>query len=159
KWCSSANSESKPRGSARSPIAKWSETTATSVRPGSHSMLRAMPTFMIALLDLPRPEAVPRMRLPRRLAPHGVDGSAGGEEDRVQVGTAKAQVGWDFRGADDADSRSVRREHPGPARAGAKDPAFDIDLHAVGHPVGFLGRHVGKDAPPHHVARGIELDR
>ena len=55
--------------------------------------------------------------------------------------------------------RAVGREHPGAARAGAKDPAVDIDLHAVGHAVGLLGRHVGKDAPPDHVAGGVELDR
>ena len=74
-------------------------------------------------------------------------------------GPPKAEVGRDLRRADDAEPRPVGREHPGAARTGAVDLALDVDLHAVGHAVGLLGRHVGKDAPPDHVAGGIELDR
>src|SRR6516225_4992012 len=159
KWCSSANSETKRNGEARSPIARWSDTTATSGRGGSASMFSAIPTFMVALPRLPGPDAVPRMRLPRHLAAPSVDRGAGGKEDRLQIGAAKAEVSRDLRGADDADPRAVGCEHPGAAGAGAVDPALDIDLHAVRDTVGLLGRHVGKNAPPHHVASGIELDR
>src|SRR5215475_7555580 len=99
------------------------------------------------------------MRLPRDLAAQGVDRGAGGEENRLQVGAAKSEVGRDLRGADDAEPGAIGREHPGPAGAGAIDPALDIYLHAVGDAVGLLGRHVREDAPPYHVARSVELDR
>src|SRR5215471_10160479 len=47
KWCSSANSESKPSGSARSPSATCSASTEASVRPSFVSMFSEMPTFMV----------------------------------------------------------------------------------------------------------------
>src|SRR4029077_883459 len=131
---------------------RWSDTTASSARPGSDSMLSAMPTFIIALLGSLRPQAVPRVWLARHLAAQGVDRGAGGEEDRLEVGAAKGKVGRYLRGADDAEPRAVGREHPGPARAGTVDPALDVDLHAVGDAVGLLRRHVGEDPSPHHVA-------
>ncbi len=59
----------------------------------------------------------------------------------------------------DAVGRAVRREHPGTAGPGAVDPAVHVHLHAVGHAVRLVGRHVGEDPPPHHGAAGVELER
>src|SRR5438552_4148156 len=122
-------------------------------------MLSATPTFMYVLLGSLRPQPIPRVRLPRHLAAQGVDRGAGGKENRLQVGAAKGEVGGDLRRADDAEPRAVGGKYPSAARAGAIDPALDIDLHAVGHAVGLLRGHVGEDAPAHHVAGAVELDR
>src|SRR5215813_6544827 len=48
KWCSRANSESKPSGSAKSPRARCSASTEASERPSFVSMFSEMPTFMLA---------------------------------------------------------------------------------------------------------------
>src|SRR5437870_10637032 len=117
-----------------------------------------MPTLIMVLRDLLRPEAVARLWLARHLAAQRVDRGAGSKEDRLEVGAAKGEVGRYLRGADDAEPRAVRREHPGPARAGTVNPTVDIDLHAVGHTIGLLRRHVGEDPSPHHVARPVEFD-
>src|SRR5205823_4642711 len=77
-----------------------------------------------------RPQAVPGVGLTGRLDAHRVDRRARGEEDRPEIGPAKAQVGRDLGRADDAEPRAVRREYPGAAGPGAIDAALDIDLHA-----------------------------
>src|SRR5215467_14569276 len=88
------------------------------------------------------PDVIPRVRLPRHLAAQRVNGGAGGKEDCLQVGAAKREVSRNLRRADDAEPRSVRREHPSAAGASAIDAALDIDLHAIGHTVGLLRRHI-----------------
>src|ERR1700740_2421327 len=108
-------------------------------------MLSAMPTFMFVLLSSLRPGTIPRGRLTRHLATQGVDRGASGEKDGLEVWSAKGEVGRDLRRADDAEPGAVGSEDPSAARAGAIDPAFDVDLHAVGNAIGFLGGHVRED--------------
>src|SRR5262249_39303583 len=87
--------------------------------------------FHDGLLDSLRAEAVPRVRLSRYLAAQGVDRGGGGEKERLQIGAAEREIGRDLWCPDDAEQRPLRREHPGSARAGAINPAFDVDLHTV----------------------------
>src|SRR5712691_9882860 len=98
-------------------------------------------------------------RQARRLDPQAVDRGAAGEEQRLHVRAAKAQIGRYLRRLDHAELLAARREDPGAAGAGAIDPALDIDLHPVGHALLLVRRHVGEDPPPHHVAGAIEVDR
>src|ERR1700730_2305949 len=90
-------------------------------------------------------KAVVRMRLPSYLDAHRVDRRAGGEEQRLEVGTAEGEVGRHLGGADDAEVRPIGGEDPRAARARAVDAAFHVHLHAVGHAIRLVGRHVGKD--------------
>src|SRR5271169_1839388 len=101
-------------------------------------MLSAMPTFIVALLRLFRAHRVPWMRLPRHLGAQRVDRSPRGEEDRLQIGAAKGEVGRHLGRADHAELAAIRRKNPGPARASAIDVSLLIDLHAVGNTVGLL---------------------
>src|SRR5260370_19233703 len=88
---------------------------------------------VVKYLVLLGPQAVPGVRLTGGLDAHRVDRGARGEEDGPEIGTAKAQVGRDLGGADDAEPRAVGCKHPGAARTGTIDAALHIDLHAGGH--------------------------
>src|SRR5260370_22766020 len=88
---------------------------------------------VVKYLVLLGPQAVPGGRLTGGLDAHRVDRGAGVEENGPEIGTAKAQVGRDLGGADDAEPRAVGCEHPRAAPPRTIDTALHIDLHAGGH--------------------------
>src|SRR6185503_6528207 len=71
---------------------------------------------------------------------------------------AEGHVGRIFGRANDPELRAIRREHPGAAGPRAIDAPLHVHLHAVGYAGGLVGGHVGEDAPPDHLAAGVELD-
>src|SRR5206468_3115965 len=96
-------------------------------------MSRKVPNLMVTP---PSPRGSKQgMRLPGHLHPERIHGRARGEEEGAEIRSAEGEVGGHLGRTDDAEPRSVRREDPRAAGAGAVDATLDVHLHAVRHAV------------------------